>query len=111
MKYIRTTDWFLVYDTIKGIYKNIETNKAEVDKKGKEIKPSKTTYKLVIDHDPAIDGYLGHTTATCDSKEELDKLYEEVVNQVIANEQEESKKSSAVKATKGTTNTRMKLNE
>lgn len=111
MKYIKTTNWFLVYDTIKNIYKKIETKEAEVDKKGKEIKPSITTYKLVIDHDLTADGFGDHTTATCDSKEDLDKLYEEVIKQVIANEQEEPKKISTAKVTKGANNTRMKLNE
>jgi len=111
MKYIKTKDWFLAYTQIMSIYKKNKANvDQKLDKKGNVVDKGYTVYYIYLNFID-VQNNESQSEVTFTNEAERDLVYEEVIKQVVANEQEESKNSLTTKATKGTTNTRMKLNE
>lgn len=111
MKYIKTKDWFLTYNQIMSIYKKKKKNvDQKLDKKGNVVDEGHTVYYIYINFID-IQNNEFQSEATFTDETERDSVYEEAINQVIANEQEELKHTATTKVSKGTANTRIKLNE
>lgn len=95
MKYIKTSDWFLNYKDIKNIYKEDEKNvNQKCDKKGNITEPGYTVFRIFIDYIDITGDSSAQSQVSSTIEEERDKIYNEIIEQVIKNEELEKKTNS-----------------